>query len=274
MNMKRILSLALTALLLVCLPAWALAAMSIEFSGKRALTAQELSLAENDLFIKITAPNSTIILSNAAVKDGRIYIDTNSPDVKSVTLELMGDNSISSTDTRFSPITSEIPLTITGDGSLTCKSDDQPALDVAGDLTIKSGTVTAEGGSFGIDVAGGNFFFFGDELSVQGSYGGVVERSNDAVGTEGFCFDLKEYPNTPEGYIFKAWSVNGEEMQPGDIVDTQGSERVTVKPILEKLPTSNALPQTGDNSSMMLWAALAVISMGGVTMLARRKRSA
>lgn len=47
-----------------------------------------------------------------------------------------------------------------------------------------------------------------------------------------------------------------------------------VKPIEVPVPDSTNLPQTGDNSNVILWSALACISVIGMTMLVRKRKNA
>lgn len=57
----------------------------------------------------------------------------------------------------------------------------------------------------------------------------------------------------------------------GESVDCSPTS-ITVEPVYEKVAIS--IPQTGDDSNMILWSALACISMLGMTTLARKRKDA
>ena len=282
MNMKRIIAFALMALLL-CLPVWAMADEQeqkiLRVNKETVFDTSTLEAARNDngnIYIVVNSSVSTITLNGVVLSDTTLNIvcvDNDAYDTSSVRIELIGKNSISSNNDADFALFSNIPLTIAGEGSLTCTSGDGAIL-CHNSLTMQSGKLTAEGGLVGIMMIAGEFSFLGDELTVEGGddYGGIAFAAPDGSNITN-SFTLPEYSSAPAGYTFKAWSVNGVEMQPGDPVNTAGGARVSVKPVFEKIPAA-VLPQTGDNSNVILWSALACISVIGMTMLVCKRKEA
>ena len=276
MNLKRMISLALMALLLCMLPVWAMAA-EMEIEGRVVINSETLldAMGNDELLeLVVTKANSTIVFDGVNISDGEILIHCpENANVESVKIELIGDNSIS-TDEYDTALLSELPLTIAGEGSLTCTSSNYIAIGCWDSLTMQSGKLTAKGAEGGIVVEGLNFSFLGDELTVEvgDDYGGIAYAVPNGEGYKlTNSFTLPEYSSTPAGYTFKAWSVNGVEMQPGDTVDTAGGARVSVKPVFERIPE---LPTTGDDSNVILWSALVFVSVIGMTMLVRKRKEA
>lgn len=283
MNMKRIMA-ALLALLLVCLsvPAMAESGLQIIYvDGRKVLRTEDFGGSGIErVEIRALSNNSTIVLENVVLEDLAITICPEiGVEIDSVTIELVGDNTLitpEEVNDQLFPLASEFPLTtITGDGSLTCKDEhhDGVAIAIGGDLIIESGKVIAEGGFIGMYTEFGRITFLGDELTVKGGIAGLlhpVDPEAEQLMVD-FTLTLPEY-TAPAGYRFVAWSVNGEAMQPGAVVDTEGSERVSIWPMLEEIPAAK-LPETGDAANLVLWSALLAMSFVGM-MLVRKQREA
>lgn len=290
MSLKRILA-ALLALLLVCLSVPAMAeggTQIIYVDGRKVLHTEDFGGSDIvSVEIWVLSNNSTIVLENVVLEDLAITI---CPEVgvefDSVTIELVGDNTLIMPEEADDnvPLISEFPLTtITGDGSLTCKHErhDGIAIATGGELIIESGKVIAEGGLVGMYAEFGRITFLGDELTVKGGMAGLlhpVDPEAEQLMVD-FTITLPEY-TAPAGYRFVAWSVNGEAMQPGAVVDTEGSERVSIWPMLEEIPAvkleeipAAKLPETGDAANLVLWSALLAMSFVGM-MLVRKQREA
>ena len=279
--MKKMLATLALVMLLCMLPVWAMAETlhvngRMEFSTKALWDARD---EEGMVYIQVDTPDSTIVLNNVVLPDTSLTIEESDGN-SSVRIELIGDNFISTKATDGVALWSMIPLTITGEGSLTCTSDFF-AVACFASLSLQSGKLTAEGAMGGIMLDENDyhtlvFSFLGDELTVKGSdpFGGILSATPDGELTNSFT--LPEYSSAPAGYTFKAWSVtkgenSPEMMQPGDPVNTAGGARVSVKPVFEKIPE---LPTTGDDSNVILWSALAAMSIAGMAILIRKKKTA
>ena len=279
--MKKMLATLALVMLLCMLPVWAMAETlhvngRMEFSTKALWDARD---EEGMVYIQVDPPDSTIVLNNVVLPDTSLTIEESDGN-SSVRIELIGDNFISTKATDGVALWSMIPLTITGEGSLTCTSDFF-AVACFASLSLQSGKLTAEGAMGGIMLDENDyhtlvFSFLGDELTVKGSdpFGGILSATPDGELTNSFT--LPEYSSAPAGYTFKAWSVtkgenSPEMMQPGDPVNTAGGARVSVKPVFEKIPE---LPTTGDDSNVILWSALAAMSIAGMAILIRKKKTA
>ena len=77
----------------------------------------------------------------------------------------------------------------------------------------------------------------------------------------------------PSGKHFKCWEIGSETYAPGEKITVDS--HITVKAVWEDVPNSGTsdIPQTGDNSHLLLWAVLLMTSgIGVVCLLISKKR--
>ena len=99
--------------------------------------------------------------------------------------------------------------------------------------------------------------------------------ANGGTGTMADVTDISgEYTlpdngfTAPDGKQFKAWSVGGDEKAVGDKITVTADTTVTA--VWEDIPD---IPQTGDNSMIMVWFLILSVSGIACVTLFKRKRA-
>jgi len=248
MKMKRILSLVLMALLL-CLPVWAMAA-TYDLSGY--------------------------------VPNPEWYND--------IFLFGVGGTGIGDKDTitGIAPECRVIQMGTIPDGAtLTLR-----------DVYVQDGCMilgVASNGTVTLNLLGDNYLSSSRGYAGLEVHGKLIIQSRGKLGANainpinGCDMILPDYCGpVPDGKLFTAWNVleNGinEKMKPGENLVRNGS--VTIMPVFEEISApippspdpipqpSPDLPKTGDNSNVILWSALACISVIGMMTLASKRKEA
>ncbi len=141
-------------------------------------------------------------------------------------------------------ITYNNPTGGTVSGPQTAKTDDKVTLEVnpqAG-YKLKTLTVTYDNGKT-VDVSNNQFTMPPGNVSVNAEFEPTTQEYTvrfDPNGGTGSMDSVKVAPGKdytlpengftpPDGKVFKAWDVNGEEKQPGNIIKINGN--VTIKPV-------------------------------------------
>ena len=102
---------------------------------------------------------------------------------------------------------------------------------------------------------------------------GTMEADSVAVGGE---LTLPQCGFTaPGGKQFKCWEIGSETYAPGEKITVDS--HITVKAVWEDVPDSGPSdnPQTGDNSPLLLWTVLLLVSSFSIVMLlvSRKRRT-
>ena len=102
---------------------------------------------------------------------------------------------------------------------------------------------------------------------------GTMEADSVAVGGE---LTLPQCGFTaPGGKQFKCWEIGSETHAPGEKITVDS--HITAKAVWEDVPNSGTsdIPQTGDNSHLLLWAALLLVSSFSIVLLlvSRKRRT-
>jgi len=101
---------------------------------------------------------------------------------------------------------------------------------------------------------------------------GTMEADSVAVGGE---LTLPQCGFTaPGGKQFKCWEIGSETYAPGEKITVDS--HITVKAVWEDVPNSGTsdIPQTGDNSHLLLWTVLLMTSGIGVAcfLISKKRR--
>lgn len=251
MKMKRILSLVLMALLL-CLPVWAMAA-TYDLSGYVPNPEQN-----NDIFL----------FDGSSEKKGLAHGDIltgKAPECRNIqTGEAIPDGA-----------TLTLQDVYVQDGCLAL-------------LVAPNGTVT-------LNLLGDNYLSSSGGLPGIQVFGKLIIQSPGKLGANaislinGCDMILPDYCGpVPDGKLFTAWEVvedgPNKLMQPGENLVRNGL--VTIMPEFEEISApippspdpipqpSPDLPKTGDDSNVILWSALACISVIGMMTLASKRKEA
>lgn len=104
-------------------------------------------------------------------------------------------------------------------------------------------------------------------VTVTASNGGRVQGGGSYY--HGDIVTLTAVPD--EGYSFVGWYVNNQLVSTDTTYSFTATESVSLTALFEKMPV---LPQTGDNSNVILWSALACISLFGMMTLVRKRKEA
>ena len=102
---------------------------------------------------------------------------------------------------------------------------------------------------------------------------GTMEADSVAVGGE---LTLPQCDFTaPGGKQFKCWEIGSETYAPGEKITVDS--HITVKAIWKDVPNSGTsdIPQTGDNSHLLLWTVLLLVSSFSIVLLlvSRKRRT-
>lgn len=211
--------------------------------------------------------NIELTLKEVSILPGGVMtLKANQAGNTSVTLKLEGDNQI--------PLfASNVPLTVTGSGSLDCSQNTEHAsLMVAGDLTIENGTIVAEGATCGIATEKGKVRIKGGSLTA---FSHQKEYDFGAV----LCVpSLGHGPSIYGDYdqIIELGSGNWIIEAGNDASSAQNVSNYSGEAYLhiEKLPEQNVLPETGDSANLPLWISLIAVSTIGMAMMLRRRKEA
>lgn len=211
--------------------------------------------------------NIELTLKEVSILPGGVMtINPNQAGNTSVTLKLEGDNQI--------PLFgSNVPLTVTGSGSLDCSQNTEHAsLMVAGDLTIENGTIVAEGATCGIATERG-------KVRIKG--GSLTAFSHQKVYDFGAVLCVPSLAHGPSIYgdydqIIELGSGNWIIEAGNDASSAQNVSNYSGEAYLhiEKLPEQNVLPETGDSANLPLWISLIAVSTIVMAMMLRRRKEA
>ena len=112
-------------------------------------------------------------------------------------------------------------------------------------------------------------------VTVTTSKGGKVPGGGAYI--HGDTVALTAVPD--DGYSFAGWYINDQLVDMDTAYSFTATENVTLNAMFEKIPVPvppdvNDLPKTGDDSNVILWSALACISVIGMMTLVRKRKEA
>lgn len=112
-------------------------------------------------------------------------------------------------------------------------------------------------------------------VTVTASKGGKVQGGGSY--NHGDTVALTATPD--DGYSFAGWYINDQLVGMDAAYSFTATENVTLNAMFEKIPITvlpnvNDLPKTGDDSNVILWSALACISVISMMTLVRKRKEA